>query len=203
MNNQKALYFDSQIASPWASQEYTPLELLKISAIISSAGITRGSKILEPGCGTGRLTEILSDHVGLEGLVVTSDISEQMIEQCRERLLERNNVRIHHACVETLAFPEEFFDVVLCHNVFPHFDDKPGVTKCLAKCLRIGGTFVVSHFDNSEWINDMHRKVDPSVVHDMIPSRGDMEMIFHDAGLIIQDFEDGDSGYLLKAVRFE
>jgi ubiquinone/menaquinone biosynthesis C-methylase UbiE len=201
MNRPKASYFDSQIDAPWASPCYTAEELAKLDRVITAAEIRCGSRVLEPGCGTGRLTEILSDLVGNEGLVFASDISPMMMERCRTRLLNRHNVRIYCESVETIDLPQEFFDVVLCHNVFPHFDHKPAATSFLAKSLKAGGTFVVSHFENSDWINDMHRKVDPSVFHDMIPSRDEMKIIFRDAGLVIQEFSDSDSGYLLTAVR--
>ena len=59
--NSKAEYFDSQIESEWANKEYKQEDLDKISRMLRLAQWRPDMGILEPGCGTGRLTEVLAD----------------------------------------------------------------------------------------------------------------------------------------------
>jgi len=61
MYEAKAAYFDASVKAPWAAAEYGPEEITKLDRLVAHIGPLRGLKVLEPGCGTGRLTEILSD----------------------------------------------------------------------------------------------------------------------------------------------
>ena len=115
MYEAKAAYFDAHVNAPWAAAEYGPEEMGKIDRLFAHTGALRGLKILEPGCGTGRLTEILSDHVGNEGLVVALDISPMMVETARRRTAARENVEIHLGAVEDFPMELEEYDLIVCH----------------------------------------------------------------------------------------
>ena len=199
MNQSKAQFFNSQVGQPWAAADYTVDERKKIARIIDTAGVRPGMRVLQPGCGTGRLTAILADLVGPTGCVVAPDISPEMIAACSKRIEGRPNVRLMNSAIEDFGDDGDRFDLVICHNVFPHFDNKGEVTRKLASLLRSSGRMVVSHLMNSAWINDMHRKTDPAVVNDIIPEAEEMERIFSAAGLRIDLFQDDEHGYLLSA----
>jgi len=199
MNELKAQFFDTQASEQWAMDDLSPEELRKISRMFHLADIRPGMKILEPGCGTGRLTELLAERVGPAGMVVALDISPGMVEACRRRISDHGNVRVFQACLEELNEGPASFDLVVCHNVYPHFDDKTEATKKLAAALQPTGKLIVFHFMDSAWINDMHRKTHPSVREDLIPGALEMARIFSLAGLRIDFLEDGQDGYLLSA----
>ncbi len=199
MNQPKATYFDSQAHAEWAAPDYTPDQMKKIDYLLAEADIRSGHHVMEPGCGTGRLTEILADRVGSEGLVMALDISPRMIEACRRRLASRRNVKVQCAAVEDFAFPKEAFDIVICHNVFPHFDDKAIALSILSATLKPTGKFMVFHFMNSAAINDLHRKTHPALINDMMPAAGEMDGLFKEAGLNIDFLLDDDQGYFLSA----
>ena len=106
-------------------------------------------KILEPGCGTGRLTRILADRVGARGLVIAMDISAGMIDECRNRMGSLTNVQVLCVAVEDHQFSTEEFDAIVCHQVFPHFDDKSEVVSLLSRILKPSGRlWVIFHFVN-------------------------------------------------------
>ncbi len=199
MNLLKATYFDSQAHTEWAAPDYTPDQMRKIEYLITEADIHSGHRIVEPGCGTGRLTEILADFVGTDGLVMALDISPKMVEACRRRLGARRNVKIQCAAVEEFPFPKEAFDMVICHNVFPHFDDKTTVLNILSFALKPDGKFMVFHFLNSSGINEHHRKAHPSLVNDLMPDASEMETLFQLAGFKVDFLLDDDQGYFLSA----
>lgn len=199
MNRSKAQFFNSQVGEPWAAAEYTVDERRKIARMIGAAGVGPGMRVLQPGCGTGRLTVILADLVGPAGLVVAPDISPEMVAACRRRIAGRSNVRLMNTAIEDLDDDRDDFDLVICHNVYPHFDNKREVTKKLASLLRSSGKLVVSHFMNSAWINDLHRKTHPAVLNDLIPGAEEMGRILSAAGFRIELFQDDEQGYLLLA----
>lgn len=200
MNRAKAGFFDSQVNEPWAASQFGEEERARIDRMLRHANLGTGSRVIEPGCGTGRLTEILSRAVGPTGLVLALDISSKMVEAARSRNASRYNVSIECGSVEGRSFDSRGFDLVICHNVFPHFDDKPAAVSHLTSALRIGGKFVVFHFMNSRGINDLHRKADPSVLHDLMPQASEMTRIFGSVGLEIETIQD-DDGYLLSSTR--
>ncbi len=199
MNWEKSAFFDTQADQDWADADYTPEETAKIRRLILETGIKSGTRIIEPGCGTGRLTKILSDAVGDKGRLIAFDISPKMIAKCHSRLEHIGNVEIYLGAIENFKFEKQAFDLVLCHQVFPHFDDKPLAVRLLADALKPDGKFIVFHFKNSAWINDLHRKAHPAVIADIIPSEEEMKIIFEAAGMKIDVLRDDNQGYFLKA----
>lgn len=201
MNEAKANFFDSQVNEPWAASEFGPEERVKVNRMLRQAHFVEGMRVIEPGCGTGRLTAVLADAIGPGGFVHAMDISSKMIEAARARVRSCPHVCLECAPVESYRFDPHSYDCVVCHNVFPHFDDKPSAVAHLTSALKSGGRFIVLHFMNSDEINDLHRKADASVLNDLIPSEGEMRRLFATAGLDVEFIMDNEEGYLLTAVH--
>ncbi|MBF0103349.1 MAG: methyltransferase domain-containing protein, partial [Desulfobacterales bacterium] len=200
MNKEKSAFFDCQADEEWADAAYTIEEIAKVNQLIQQTGIKHGSRIIEPGCGTGRLTEILEKTIGDQGHLIAFDISSKMIEKCSKRLYARHNVSIHLTAVEDFVFEKQSVDYIVCHQVFPHFDDKKLAVRLLSKALKPDGKFIVFHFKNSSWINDIHRKASAVVIHDMLPSDQEMSLLFKGLGMKIETLRDDDQGYFLSAI---
>lgn len=200
----KADFFDKAAAAPWSEHAYLPEERERIHRVLHLAGIERGGQVLEPGCGTGRLTELLARSVGPEGRVVATEISGTMLRRARTRLGKTRQVEFLFGPLEGLPLAEGSFDHVLCHQVLPHFDDRAVTLRILARCLRRGGRFVVSHLRPSAWINDIHRKADAAVANDQLPELAELRTLLHRNGLGIETFQDRTvTGYLLVARKKE
>ena len=102
----KITYFDSQVDAAWSSMVYGEDEQKKLERLFSHIGSFEGMTVLEPGCGTGRLTEVLSNQVGAKGKVVALDISPKMVDVARERLSGHQNIEIHTAAIEDFPLAE-------------------------------------------------------------------------------------------------
>ena len=196
---EKIKYFDAQVQAPWAFPEYGEEEWKKLNRLFQYTGSLSGLKVLEPGCGTGRLTQVLAERVGAEGQVVALDISAKMVEAARNRLAAHENVVIHLSAIENLSLEKDNFDLILCHQVFPHFEDKGRVLNLMTGGLKRKGKLIVFHFIDFARINDRHRKAGTAVEHDMMPSRETMESLFREAGLKIDLLVNDDLGYFLGA----
>ena len=106
-----------------------------VDAAIVRGGLTNGSRVLEVGCGTGKLTEFLAAR---ELNVEAVDPGPRMIEQAKRRVGGRGDVRFHVGRFEDVALPQEAFDAVFSATAFHWVDPLVGWTKA-ASHLRPGG----------------------------------------------------------------
>ena len=156
MYTQKAVFFDDQSSADWARAEYTLEEMAKLERVFSHIGPLTGLNVLEPGCGTGRLTEIIADRIGPGGRITALDISPLMMAEARARNGNRPNVQLRQESIESWPEAPDTFDLVFCHQVFPHFENKEKVLAKLARMHKKSGRLIVFHFVGSSEINDFH-----------------------------------------------
>jgi ubiquinone/menaquinone biosynthesis C-methylase UbiE len=108
---------------------------------MDALGINRSDRVLDVGCGHGRsLTELAAR--ACEGRVVGVDPSELMVEIARQRsrpLIEADRVNVVLATVESLPFPDDFFDKVLCVHVLYFWKDLDAPLREIARVLKPGG----------------------------------------------------------------
>ena len=110
MNLAKAAAFDAEVSASWAAAPYAAEDGPKIARLLAAAEIDVGMQVLEPGCGTGRLTVALADRVGPHGRVVALDISRRMVEACRARVRGHSQVAVHHAAIEDFPLKRRAFE---------------------------------------------------------------------------------------------
>ncbi|NCC24930.1 MAG: methyltransferase domain-containing protein [Deltaproteobacteria bacterium] len=202
MYTAKASFFDGQVQAPWAADEYSTEELAKLERVFDILGDLAGWTILEPGCGTGRLTDILSGRVGPRGRVIALDISPGMIGEARKRLAERANVDLLVAAVEDLDLSQGSVDLVFCHQVFPHIEDKARALGMFHRALNLGGRLILFHLIGFQEINDVHRKAGSVVEGDLMPEAQVMRSLMTGRGFRIEILQDHDFDcYFLSAVK--
>ena len=201
INRLKADFFDLEAASDWSSKDYASEELAKVRRIFEAANLSDGDMVFEPGCGSGRLTRLIAQTIAGEGRVTAAEISSKMLDQASLRVQGLTNVTLVLGAVEDVITERETFNVVLCHNVFPHLDDKSLAISILGNALKARGRFIVSHFMSSSEVNSLHRKTNPAVAHDFLPDHDQMKKLFESSGMFVEYISDDDKGYLLKALR--
>jgi demethylmenaquinone methyltransferase/2-methoxy-6-polyprenyl-1,4-benzoquinol methylase len=201
MNRAKAAYFDTQATAPWAVDPFPEKDRPKIARLLTAAEIQPGMHVLEPGCGTGRLTTILAEAVGPYGGVLALDISAAMAQACRDRIGERTNVRVVQAAIEDYAVETDHFDVVVCHQVVPHFDDPPAAFATIMCGLKPGGRLVVVHFAPAAVINAIHRTAAPPIQQDHLPPPERMRALLMEARLVVDWCTEDALGYLVRGTR--
>ncbi len=131
-----------------------------VEAAILRGGLASGSRVLEVGCGTGKLTELLAAH---QLHVDAVDPGARMIELAKRRVGGRGDVRFHVGRFEEVAFPEKAFEAVFSANAFHWVDPLIGWTK-VASHLQPGGLLallahLIVHDDRSAAADDGFRKV--------------------------------------------
>lgn len=128
-----------------SSTERKPLDqsVFNFMSAIYLAHIPSGSKVLDVGCGTGRLTVALHEH-GCD--VVGSDVSDAMLDVIRQR---HPDIAVRQADGHRLPADDGEFDHVTSMDFMPHFPDWPELLAEQARCCAPGGT-IVFNFSNRE-----------------------------------------------------
>ncbi len=110
-----------------------------IDAACSIAALGAGSRVLEVGCGTGKLTEALVER----GLVVDAvDPGANMIALARKRVHDADTVEFHLGRFEEVSLPDQVFAAVFSAAAFHWIAPDVGWAKA-ARCLRPGGTLAL------------------------------------------------------------
>ena len=120
----------------------------------------KGLRVLEIGCGAGRMTKHLAT---VFGEVVGVDVSGAMIEQARQRMTAANNVTLYETNgLDFSVFPDQHFDLILSAYVFQHVPSAEVIQSNLEDAWRVlmpGGVFrfqtnAITAFDFDELEKD-------------------------------------------------
>ena len=191
--------FDRIAADPhWHA--FTADERRRIDAFIRRWKIRPGDRVLEPGCGSGRLTAILADLTGRSGTVLAFDASPVFMRLARRRGLPAQ-VTLRCGTVASARFARDSFDHVVCFNVFPHLVPHLAAARRLAAALKPGGVFWIAHTGSRRFVNDMHRGGPPAIRAHLLPAPGPLARLLREAGLSEVEIEDGAHHFLARAVR--
>jgi cyclopropane fatty-acyl-phospholipid synthase-like methyltransferase len=117
-----------------------PVSLVEMVA--ARGGLDDGSRVLEVGCGTGKLTELLAAR-GLE--IDAVDPGPEMIAVARKRVGTLGRVRFHTARFEDVALPVDRFDAVLSATAFHWVEPEIGWRKSALHLRPSGLMALLSH----------------------------------------------------------
>jgi trans-aconitate 2-methyltransferase len=116
----------------------TPLERLG-REVMDRLELRGDETVLDAGCGSGRLTELLLERVP-DGRVIGVDASASMIDAARERLGSDADLRV--ADIVGLDLGGEVVDVVFSTATFHWIADHDALFASLRAALRPGGRLV-------------------------------------------------------------
>jgi ubiquinone/menaquinone biosynthesis C-methylase UbiE len=135
-----ALAFDAVAGDYDAYRPGYPAEL--VDAALRRAGLGAGRRVLEIGCGTGKLTELLVAR-GLE--IDAVDPGAAMLEAARRRLRDNPNVTFHLGRFEEVELPEDAYDAVFSATAFHWVEPSVGWAK-VARHLRDDGLLALLQY---------------------------------------------------------
>jgi ubiquinone/menaquinone biosynthesis C-methylase UbiE len=94
------------------------------------------SMVIDLGCGTGRLSELLAAHFDVE--VIGVDPSEKMVDQVR-RKPATVKVTYRQGSAEAIPLPDACADLVFMSIIYHHLTDPLTVAEECRRVLRQGG----------------------------------------------------------------
>jgi ubiquinone/menaquinone biosynthesis C-methylase UbiE len=111
-------------------------------ALLTGGRDPRQLRLLEIGCGIGRMTKHLA---AIFGEVYAVDVSAEMVRQAQARLQGLENVRLFETSGQDFAlFPDQSFDVIFSAYVFQHVPSAAIIRSNLVDAWRVlkpGGVF--------------------------------------------------------------
>lgn len=103
--------------------------------LFSRYGLAAGARILDLGCGTGEATVRLAAMFPAAAEVVGVDVGPEILEVARRRHADRApRLRFEAGDGFALAYPQGFFDLVVCRHVTQLL---PGPERLLAELVRV------------------------------------------------------------------
>ncbi len=166
-----------------------------------SAQLRTAHRVLELGTGTGACIPHLRAH-SPRAQLVSLDLAHAMLVRARQR---GAGAHLAQADAQALPFPsangKRGFDWVVCHNSFPHFQDKPRALWEVWRVLRRGGHLLIVHHLSRKQVNAIHQRIGPPIADDRLPTAREMERLFFQCGYGQIEVEDAATHYLAHAIR--
>ena len=106
-------------------------------------------RVLDLGCGGGYMLEELSAHnASLFGI----DLAMEALRAAKTRSVQKGyTTTLTRASADTLPFPNEYFDGIICTDVLVHVPDPHAVISEIARVLKPNGWLHVSAI-NKTWL---------------------------------------------------
>lgn len=196
MNDLRAFFED--LAERWDGfqpphrREVLQRLLAPFAPLLSASG-----DILEVGTGTGALIPCLEERAP-DAHLVSIDLAAEMLRRAQSCCPDAAVVQ---ADVHRPPFAAIEFDLVVCHNSFPHFAEKPAALNALARLLRPGGHVLILHDLSREEVNAIHSSGGAAIRHDLLPPGAEMQQMLLDAGFSDVSVEDVAAHYVVSGKR--
>ena len=147
--SQDAKWFINTLRFQQTEEEFDRTGLIEVErlvladlALLTGKRDPKSLRLLEIGCGTGRMTKHLAN---IFGEVVGTDVSGEMIRQASERLTGIGNVELYETNgVDFSMLTDESFDLVLSAYVFQHVPSAEVIASNIREAWRLlkpGGVF--------------------------------------------------------------
>ena len=117
-------------------------------AQLVSLGLKPNSKVLDLGCGTGRLATQLLSYLSDGGEYYGCDISAEAVEFCKKRYVRSN---FHFVTSQMTKIPltlDSLFDFVWCYSVFTHVypDEMVALVRECSRLLKPHSLLLASYY---------------------------------------------------------
>jgi SAM-dependent methyltransferase len=113
-------------------------------------GLPDGATVLDVGCGTGAILEVLSRRFEAYG----TDTSALAVELCGKRGLKN----VYQCTLDTFPHPDMRFDLITLLDVIEHIEDDAAVLRQVRGYLRPGGSFIIT-VPAYQWLWTSHDEV--------------------------------------------
>jgi len=201
MSHDKHQAFYDQLAAEW-DLEFTAVDLEFLSHLVDRLPVSESMHILDLGCGTGVLFDMLRRRVTKSGSVTGVDFSFQMAETAH-RNFPFSNVNVVDADAVQLPFADSSFDMAVAFSAFPHFSDQQKALDETHRVLKPHARFYIIHLASSKELSEIHQKIGGVLENDEIPPATRLHEMFDNSDFGDVSIEDHPGLYLASATNLE
>ena len=195
----KDIDFFNSCADNWDNIRQTNPAILE--KLMSLADIPANATVLDVGSGTGVLIPYLHAQVGACGKITAVDFSENMLAKAQDKFCNLNNVNFLVGDILEMELPQNFYDVVICLNFFPHLHThKEEFLRKMNSLLKNGGCLIVMHDISRATVNNIHRESEVVAEHRLAEAQTVGKMFEAYGYQNIHAYED-DTLYFVKGVK--
>lgn len=198
MHDPHQKFFD-QLAAEWDLM-FTAEDLERLSHVVAGLPVKPGMEILDLGCGTGVLFDLLRRRVTDKGSVTGVDFSIAMAEKAH-RNFPFANVNVVDADVSSLPFKESVFDMGVSFSAFAHFVDKQKALNEAHRVLKPGAKLFIIHLQSSKELAAIHHRIGGVVDHDVLPAADKLRQMFQQSHFGDIQIDDHPSLYVASATN--
>ena len=122
-------------------------------SFIDLLNIDKGNKVLDIACGTGRDSEIIANNLGDNGVIVSLDISSDMLRVCKNKF--ENKKISNFQCIanaSNLPFPDNYFDATYSFGGLGEFANIKESLAEMVRVTKVGGKVVVGDESMPTWL---------------------------------------------------
>ena len=188
-------YFET-IASEWEKEHESAGLNGGLAELTNRFDLHPGDKVLDAGCGSGRLLPHLLRAVGQTGLVAAADFAFQMVARARKKYAAPNLIFLQ-ADVMRMPLADNFFDRIILLAFFPHLPQKARALKEFYRLLKPGGKIFIAHTASRNEVNEFHGRLDYPLCEDFLPEEEEMRKIILAANFELIDLVDNSNLYLV------
>ena len=155
-----------------------------LNLIAERSRVSRGAKVLDLGCGTGRFSLPMAKVLGFD--VTGADSSTEMLAKAKEKDID-SEVSWILADATALTFPDDVFDVVFMSHLLHHVDSPLTVLIECHKVLVSSGVLLIRYGAIDQIRNDVEHVFFPQVIEideARTPTREYVEKCLLDAGFV-------------------
>ncbi len=198
MHDKHQEFFD-KLAEEW-DYTFTAEDLDRLRHLVSKIGVKEGMHILDLGCGTGILFDMLRRAVGDSGSVTGVDFSFEMAQKAH-RNFPFPNVNVVDADAVALPFVDSSFDMVVAFASFPHFSNQQRALDEAHRVLKADCKINIIQLESTKEMIEIHHKVGGVVADDDIPSEDMLREMLQKSKFKNESIEDHPGLYLATATN--
>jgi len=131
---------------------------------------------------------------------VELDFAEDMLRENARKVPDRRVARLC-ADAQTLPFPDEHFDLVVCFGVLPHLVDLKAALEELLRVLRLSGGLAVGHLMGSVELNALHRSFEGPIANDTLPPAESLAQMLRQLKATVVSAEESPDWYFVQAAK--
>lgn len=120
-----------------------------VNWLIEALELKEGSVVADIGAGDGGQTLAISEHIGSEGHIYSTELGEEALLELRENLewADTSNITVLEGHPTQTNLPEECCDAIYLRRVYHHIGDPPPMNASLFQSLKPGGRLAIIDFE--------------------------------------------------------